>query len=497
MKDTISKSDWLSAEQCLTMAWFRLRAKADAPTEADLFRMQQGQEIGALARELYPGGLMVRRAEGEDPAQLTRTAIENPANVTLFEATFRSGPFIARADILDRHGGGWHVLEVKSRFSDTGSMAALVDDLAYTVMVARRSGLDVTKSSLLLLSRNYRYGDSPGHLFEAVDKSTEVDDRIVEFERVADKVATAILGKRPPRPRLVPACRDCPFFGEHCLGAGIRHSVLEIPGLHHKKLKVLSEAGIIDMAKLPEDFELNERQERARSSALAGRIIVEPGLKRALKAITWPCHYLDFETVATVLPLYDGHGCHRQVLTQFSIHHRKHIDAEPAHSEYLADASRECERELANGLIDKLGGHGAILVYSNFEKTRLSALRDSFPDMAARLQSIIDRLIDLLSLIDKHVYHPEFRGSFSIKRVLPVLVDGLSYEDLDVKDGDTAIARFAGMARRRIRSADVALTRQQLLAYCKQDTLAMVKLHEALIALSHGKARGASANPRT
>lgn len=491
---SISKSDWLTAEQCAAMAWFRLRANAVAPTEADLFRMQQGQEIGSLARELYPKGAMIRRVEGEDLAAVTNKALGNSANKTLFEATFRSGQFVARADILDRERNGWHVVEVKSKFSDTKSTAALIDDLAYTVMVARRSGLKVIRSSFLLLSRSYRRGDAPNRLFDMVDATDDVNDRVIEFERVADKIAGAVLGDRKPRVRLVPACRDCPFFAEKCLGNGVSHSVLEIPGLHHKKLKTLSEGGIVSIADLPSDLELNERQDRARTSVLSGKLIVEPGLKAALRRITWPCHYLDFETVATSLPLYDGHGCHRQVLTQFSIHHRNSIDAELTHSEFLAEASKECERELAEALIEQLGEHGTILVYSSFEKTRISALRDAFPELAGPLESILGRLTDLLSVVDQHIYHPEFRGSFSIKRVLPVLV-GLSYDGLDVRDGDTAIARFARMARGEIVGEEAAATRRQLLAYCQQDTLAMVRLHEALINLAKGRTRAAGTKP--
>src|SRR4029077_8131279 len=117
------------------------------------------------------------------------------------------------------------------------------------------------------------------------------------------------------------------------LGSGIEHTIFEIPGLHVKKLRSLSAAGIIDISRVPADLELNDRQEQAKRAALSGQLAVELGLEAALANIHWPCHYLDFETVATVLPLYEGHGCHRQVLTQFSIHHRANIAAEPTHSE--------------------------------------------------------------------------------------------------------------------------------------------------------------------
>jgi hypothetical protein len=199
-----------------------------------------------------------------------------------------------------------------------------------------------------------------------------------------------------------------------------------------------------------------------------------------LAATGWPCHYLDFETVATVLPLYEGHCCHQQVLTQFSIHHRDSIDAAPRHTEYLADATRDCQRELAEALIAALRPEGAIIVYSSFEQTRIRALRDAFPDLAGPLDEILGRLVDLLRIITEYVYDPGFKGSYSIKKVLPVLVPDLSYKGLAVPNGDAAITRFAQMARGEIRGPDIQRTRRDLLDYCKLDTLAMVRLHETL-----------------
>lgn len=487
MRETIAKSDWLAAEQCLAMAWFGLRRATTAPNEADRFRMEQGQEIGCLARELYPRGILVSKRDGKTAAEITQDLIADPAIETLFEAAFRAGPLVARADILRRQNGAWHVLEVKSSFSNTNKIQELIDDLAYTVMVLSRAGLKIGRSSLVLLSRHYRFGDSPDRLFEIIDKTEDVNDRVAEFESAADSIIHALLDDAPPTPSLVSACRSCPFFEDECLGSGLAHTVLEIPRLHHTKLSSLSAAGIIDLSRVPDDLDLNERQERVKYSALSGNTVVEPGLGAVLQSIAWPCHYLDFETVATVLPLYSGHGCHRQVLTQFSIHHRESIDTEPRHSEYLAEAMRDCERQLAETLIEKLGDRGSIIVYSTFEETRIKALQEEFPDLTEPLQAILDRLSNILPVIEDYVYHPDFRGSFSIKKVLPVLVPDLSYAGLDVANGDTAITRFARMAKGEISGDEVTATRRQLLDYCKMDTFAMVRLHETLSQLAAGR----------
>jgi hypothetical protein len=122
--------------------------------------------------------------------------------------------------------------------------------------------------------------------------------------------------------------------------------------------------------------------------------------------------------------------------------------------------------------------------YTSFERKRIEALQTAFPDLANCLKAILARLVDLHPLIADYVYHPDFRGSFSIKVVLPTLVPDLSYQECAIRDGDAAITRFARMARGNIPATEISLTRLELLHYCKIDTLAMVRLHEALFQLA-------------
>jgi len=446
--------------------------------------MQQGQEIGALARSLYPDGILITGRDNQAAAARTLACIASGIGQAILEATALAAPFVAKADILTPVEQGWHVLEVKSSFCDTKDLAWLIDDVAYTVMVFRRFAVPITRASLLLLSRAYRHGDGADRLFVEVDVTEEALERAAEFRTSADSIARTLFHYEAPDPKLGPACRDCAEFGTECLGARLEHTVLEIPGLHYRKLLQLSAAGIVDVAGLPPDFKLNDRQQRAVKSVVSGQLCVEDGLAGALDAIAWPCCYLDFETVATFLPLYAGQGCHEQVLTQFSVHKRCGADGELEHTEYLAEAGRDCQRDLAKALIQAVGQQGSILVYSTFEHARIKALQKLFPDLADPLQALLDRLLDLLPILANHVYHPDFHGSFSIKKVLPALAPELSYDDLDVRNGEVAIARFARMARREIVGDEVGITRRQLLQYCERDTLAMVRLHEKLIGLA-------------
>jgi hypothetical protein len=122
-------------------------------------------------------------------------------------------------------------------------------------------------------------------------------------------------------------------------------------------------------------------------------------------------------------------------------------------------------------------------VYTGFEKERLEELMAKFPERQGELLGILERLVDLHPIIRDNIYHPEFRGSFSIKKVLPALVmdADLSYQNLQIADGGSAVIAFARMARKEITGQAAEETRANLLRYCKLDTLAMVRLHEVLL----------------
>jgi hypothetical protein len=182
----------------------------------------------------------------------------------------------------------------------------------------------------------------------------------------------------------------------------------------------------------------------------------------------------------TALPLYPEIAPHAQVVTQYSVHECGKPGRADRHFEYLADPSRDCRRKLAERLVADLGTEGSVVVYSSFERQRIGELARLFPDLAGPLAAISERLFDLLQVVRAHYYHPAFHGSYSIKTVLPVLVPDMTYEGMAIGDGGAAMARFARMALGRCSRAECEATRRELLAYCGQDTMAMVRLHERL-----------------
>jgi len=56
----------------------------------------------------------------------------------------------------------------------------------------------------------------------------------------------------------------------------------------------------------------------------------------------------------------------------------------------------------------------------------------------------------------------------------------MSYDDLEISEGDSAMATFANLALGKYEEGDIETIKRNLLDYCAQDTLSMVKLNECL-----------------
>jgi hypothetical protein len=142
--------------------------------------------------------------------------------------------------------------------------------------------------------------------------------------------------------------------------------------------------------------------------------------------------------------------------------------------------------ELIRQMIKACEGTNAITVYNvGFERGRIKEMAEAFPEFADALANINDRLVDLLPIIRNHVYHPDFGGRFGLKYVLPVLVPELSYNDLEVAEGQAASSELAKLmfGGDDMSSEERERVRRNLLEYCKMDTWALVKMLKRLVVL--------------
>ena len=148
------------------------------------------------------------------------------------------------------------------------------------------------------------------------------------------------------------------------------------------------------------------------------------------------------------------------------------------HREFLETGGLDPQRRFAETLVATLDDDGPVFVFNqSFEATRLRELAGLFPDLAVKLTGIVGRMVDLLPITRRHYYHPEMKGSWSIKAVLPTVDGELSYDNLDtVAHGQEAQAAYLELMAPDISDERKAKLERGLLEYCRRDTLALLKL---------------------
>ena len=260
-------------------------------------------------------------------------------------------------------------------------------------------------------------------------------------------------------------------------------SIFTIPRLDRKKKQHLLDQNRWAIADLPADLKLSPKQQVYVEMVQRGEPeIDQAAIAALLSTLTFPIHFFDFETFNPAIPRFEGLKPYEQFPFQYSCHVLA-ADGTLTHREYLHVDRDDPRPPLLASLLTHLGPTGSVMVYhQSFEAKVLQTLADTFPAQGSALISIRDRLWDLEVVFKDAYRHPAFLGSTSIKKVLPVVVPSLSYNQLAVSNGAIAQAVWDTL----IQTVDPVQKQQHiddLTTYCTQDTLAMVEIYRALQAL--------------
>ena len=284
----------------------------------------------------------------------------------------------------------------------------------------------------------------------------------------------------------IPAGRQCsnPFtceFFDHCNPPIPEDHILRLPRIHASTVAKLVALGVQSIHDIPENYPLTGRLRRACASVQMGEPWYSPEIGEELSKLKYPLYFADFETVNPALPRFAGMRPYDQIPFQWSVHVQREPGAAPEHFEFLATDRSDPRPAFISALCDALGDRGSIVVYSQqFESQRLLDLASWLPEFSGRIKKIQRRLWDLLPIVRDHVYHPAFGGSYSLKSVLPALVPEMTYEGMEVADGQAAGMAWESLIGGDCSEAERQQKRKALLDYCGQDTLGMVRLVEKL-----------------
>ncbi|MBR3334490.1 MAG: DUF2779 domain-containing protein [Clostridia bacterium] len=491
----LSKSIYVRVWNCPKGAWiYKYHPEAVPQNESREARFRQGDEVGDLARGLFGPSVNVT-AHREDgsldlPRMIADTAAEMEKGTSVIcEASFSFEGLYCAVDLLKKEKGGWAIYEVKS--SSDGLQDKYIADVSYQKYVLEHCGVKVTGVYLVCIDTSYVLGEDgvvdPFRFFK-INNLWEQASRGAE-ETVPDVLELAeqtLECEEEPCLEPVEACVGCELFG-YCMRDLPTPNVFDLYRLQKKKMIEYYNQGLVTYAELERAGVIkNDKQLRQMDYQLHDKGIYaekEP-LREFLKGLTYPLYFLDFETVMPAVPFCVGTHPFAQIPFQYSLHYIEREGGELKHREFLAESGTDPRRAIAEALCRDIPADACVTAFNKrFECSRLKELAETFPDLSEHLLAIEGNVQDLLDPFQKGWYYrKEIGGSFSIKSVLPAICPDdpeLDYQALEgVHNGTEAMSVYPEIRFMPPEKQEKA--RRNLLAYCKLDTLAMVKVWEEL-----------------
>jgi len=495
----LSKSKYCTGIQCPKILWMDKNLPTEK-AEQDDSHLIIGNTVGDLAMG-YFGDFSEVPFNHENISEMreqTQRMLENGIEV-IAEASFSYDGNFCSVDILRKAENGYEIIEVKSSTGSIGDAPEHVkqiylDDMAYQYFVVSNCGLPITKVSLMQLNSEYirRGALNLQELFVLIDCTKEVLQRQQDISNTVAVIKAIAMQETEPEYQIGSRC-DSPYscgYKGWCYRNLPENNVFNIGfRMRNDKKDTAYQEGIVSFEDIiNSSVKLNDHQLLQVKTAVNNLPPhIDPNnIRQFLNSLSYPLYHLDFETYQQPVPLWDGVKPYQQIPFQYSLHIQDKSCAEPIHKEFLGMEGTDPRRDLAERLCADIPGDVCVLAFNaSFEKGRIRELAGLFPDLAEHLMCIHANIMDLAEPFARgYYYHRDMGGSYSIKVVLPAICGDdpeLDYHKLDlIHNGGEAMTAYATLHERS--PEEIAEIRTALLAYCRLDTLAMVKILEKLYA---------------
>jgi len=445
MRPTLSKTTYMYGMQCHKRFYLNRFHKDLANPEEEQTQaiFQTGTNVGLLAQQLFPGGI---NAQGEEEwhseTTVARTAELLKTHAIIYEAAFMFNGVLCAIDILVRKGNRYYAYEVKS----TNKVKEQhIEDAALQYYILSNCGLNLAEIAILHFNNEYvRIGEievgklfMPSSVLEEVEaKQAFIPKNIADFKKLIylKSIPEIEMGEHCNKPY---ACN----FSNYCQS-------------------LLAE-------KEQEEIELDQTI-----------VVNQESWTQFKQDFQYPLFFFDFETVMYAVPEFNFSRPYQQIPFQYSLHILFEPHSKLKHNSHLGDGMADPRPDLIEQMIRDLGNTGSIITWNmSFEKGVIAKLAIDFPEYEEELMAIHSRIVDLMHPFRPKqgtVYSEAFEGSYSIKKVLPVMAPELCYSDLNIQEGGTASFMYGQMAG--LEPNEREQLREDLLAYCHLDTLAMVRI---------------------
>lgn len=485
----LSKSDYMLFLRHPAWLWLKKHdpkklPPVDAATQA-IF--DTGHAFEPYAEQLFPGGVQIgfsNYGEYKSLPKRTTEALDGGAK-TIFQGRFEYEQLTFICDIIQVvEDKTVDLVEIKS------STKAKVDhefDLAFQMVVLEGCGFTVRNISVVHVNNQYvRQGDIDASQLTAMTDITEAVK--AKREQTKKYIAEAVkVANSNTIPDISPSLARLGSFTDwldiyRLLTDVEPESIYDLCSVGAKNVGELEKLGVSRLADIPDDFKLTSKQDLQLRATKKGEPIIEQGkIKEFLDSLVFPLYFFDYETMMSLVPYFDGMRPYQQYPFQYSLHVLDSPDAELRHVEYLHKDCSNPVAELSKALQSHIGDTGSVITWNmSFEKGCNDRIGSMLPEYAEFYEKLNDRIVDLMMPFSECWYADKaFKGSASIKQVLPIMVPELSYKTLGIQEG-TAAQRLWMEAVLDGTRDDKTQILSDLTEYCGLDTYAMVAIYQKL-----------------
>jgi len=492
----LSKSKFILGQQCNKSFWFDVNKiePTNPPDNGSLERLSAGNEVGDISKDLFPGGTEIPYLSGDQEKmfELTKESI-NQGATSIYEASFIFDDIFVRVDLMNKTEKGWDIYEVKS---STRIRSYHEYDASIQWHVLKELNMfEINDVFIVTLNNEFskkkiidpiKFFNVDSVLNIVESNHQEVKQKILELKSIA-------ASSKEPLIDIGPHCKkphDCVYL-DKCWPKNMNdiNSVFRFYRMNLKKKIDLYNRGIDTFDKINDVDTLSSTQKNQMTAFHEDSPVINiDKIKEFIKKVDYPISYFDFETFTDAAPLYDEQRPHMQMPFQYSLHIQDDVNQilniDDNHFEFIADHNKDPRRFIAESMIKNFPKKGSIMAYNeSFEKNCIKTLAEYCPDLADELLALNERFIDLIEPFRSGgYYNSEFRGSFSIKKVLPAVCPNnkeLDYKELEISNGGMASSSYKGL--RNQSDIDAQKTLENLYRYCRLDTYAMYAIYQKLI----------------
>ena len=471
------------------------------------------KDVDTFTQNLFEQGYQVQEYAKKYLLQDLIPQKYHNTNQYTFELTKSDELFEIRIDfiIFNAETNKWDIYEIKS----TNSIKTIHKrDITFQYLVLQKH-FDIGESYILHLNKEYeRIGKlAIEELFTATNVSVDIQELI---DTVNQERYDALQIINNPDPTQIDSCikpKHCPCINL-CHPDLPEHPIYEIRRISGSKSKVafLESNYGKDINNIPSDSILGKNalttpQRQQVDVAQSGNTIFEKfNISEMIDSLVFPLYFIDYESFNPAIPMYERYKPYDQMPFQYSLHIKTDPQSPMIHKEFIETEKVDPSINMIKAMQNDIGEKGSIIIWSKFERTQNNAIKRRYPQYTDLIDNMNNRLWDLMEIFQKNYYlHPDFRGSYSIKKVLPVLVPELTYKNMAISDGSMAMTKWVQMVygggitataysdteeyeSEPVDIAAIEIDRNQketikndLLRYCELDTFAMVKILDVIL----------------